>query len=68
MYDGEPFIAKLEAAAAEGDADFIEVNTPRLEKLIALLQERAHELARLQYRARLIRDSHEPRAAKRVRR
>jgi hypothetical protein len=68
MQDGEPFIARLEQAVEAGDADFIEANMPRLERLIGLLQERAHQLAQLQCRARLIRDAHEPPAAKRVKR
>ena len=63
--DGEPFIAKLEEAVIEGDADFIEANMPRLETLIARLQDRAAELALLQYRARSVREQHEPPADKR---
>ena len=57
--DGEPFIAKLEEAQADGDADFVEPNMPRLEQMIALYQERIFEIARLQQRAREIRDRHE---------
>ena len=64
--DGAPFIAMLELAAA-GDADIIEANMPRLERLIAQYQERIHELAELQHAARVIRDSHEPPADKRLR-
>lgn len=66
--DGEPFIAKLEQGVEAGDADFIEANMPQLEKLIALYQDRIHELAQLQYRARLVRERHEPPASKRQRR
>jgi len=66
IQDAEPFIAKLEQAVQEGDADFIEANMPRLERLIALYQERIHELAQLQYRARTIREQHEPPAGKRL--
>ena len=60
--DGQPFIAKLEQAVEQGDADFIERNMPRLEKLIARLQDRAYELAPLQARAREAREQHEPSA------
>jgi hypothetical protein len=38
---------------------------PRLEGLIARYVDRTHELARLQYRARMIREHHEPSAAMR---
>lgn len=65
--DGEPFIAYLEKAQAEGDADHIERNMNRIEALIVKYQERIHELAQLQYRARAIRDRHEPPAHKRLR-
>ena len=58
--DGERFIAKLEEAVEAGDADYIEANMPRLESLIARLQERSAELTVLQYRARLVREQHEP--------
>lgn len=65
MDDGEPFIAKLEEAMEANDADFIEANLPQLEKLIGLYQDRIFELARLQGRAREIRDRHERPADKR---
>ena len=58
--DGEPFIAKLEQAQDEGNLDFVTANLPRLEDLIARLQDRQAELAELQYRARCVRDKHEP--------
>jgi hypothetical protein len=67
MLDGEPFIARLEAATEAGDADFIEVNMPKLERLTALYQERLHELAQLQYRARVICEQHGPPASARRR-
>ena len=63
--DGEAFIANLERAIEAGDAEHVEQNMPRLECLIGLLQQRTHELARLQYRARLVRDRHEPPAERR---
>ena len=66
--DGAPFIAMLELASAAGDADIIEANMDRLEALIAQYQERIHEPAKLQHAARVIRDSHEPPADKRLRR
>ena len=65
MHDGEPFIARLEQAVEEGDAEFIEANMPRLERSIAKLQDRIYELAKLQQRARLVREQHEPPASKR---
>lgn len=65
MYDGERYIAKLEEAVERGDADLIERNMPRLEELIAKYQDRIYRLAQLQYRARLIRERHEPSAEKR---
>jgi len=65
--DGKPFLAKLEEAQAEGDADHVERNMPRLEQMIGLYQDRAYEIAQLQYRARLVRDRHEPSAEKRSR-
>ena len=65
--DGAAFIAKLEHAAEKGNTEFVEANLPALENLIARLQDRAHEVADMQYRARLIRDRHEPPAKKRER-
>ena len=64
--DGEPFIAAMEKAQDEGNLDFVQANMPRLERLIARHQDRAYELAQLQYRARMIREHHEPGSAKRV--
>ena len=60
--DGEPFIAAREKAQDEGNLDFVQVNMPGLERLIARHQDRAYELAQLQYRAQMIRRKHEPRA------
>ena len=57
--DLEPFIAALERASAEGNADFVAANMERLETLIGQLQDRGYDLAGLQQRARLIRDRHE---------
>lgn len=57
--DGEKFIATMERASEEGDADFASANMPRLETLIGQLQDRAYELAELQGRARAVRDRHE---------
>ena len=56
----EPFIVKLEAASERGDADFVAANMTRLEQAIAELMHYQHKLAELQYRARLVRDRHEP--------
>lgn len=66
--DGEPFIANLEQAVEQGNADFIERNMPRVESLIAWFQDRTPELTELQCRARGVRDQHELSAAKRSRR
>jgi hypothetical protein len=63
--DGEPFIAALEQAQGAGHLDHVEANLPRLECLIARLQNRQIELAELQYRACQIRDMYEPRATRR---
>lgn len=65
-HDGEPFIAKLEQAIEDGNARFVGANMPRLERLIGKLQDRAHEIAQMQYRARVVRERHEPPAAKRM--
>ena len=58
--EGEPFVAKLQQAQDEGNLDFVTSNLPRLEGLIARLQDRQAELAELQYRARCVREKHEP--------
>ena len=63
--DGAAFIAKMEQAIEDGSADYVAANMPKLETLIAKLQDRTSELAGLQYRARLIRDRHEPSAEQR---
>lgn len=60
MHDGERFIATMERASLEGNADFVAANMARLEKLIGQLQDRAAEIVTLPYRARVVRDRHEP--------
>ena len=55
----------VEQTIGEGNADFVGANMPRLQELIGLLQERCHELAQLQYRARVVRDRHESAAGER---
>jgi hypothetical protein len=62
---GEAFIAQLEQAVMDGDADFIDKNIPSLRQLIARYQDRIFELAKLQQRAREVLEQHEPSAAKR---
>lgn len=57
--DGEPFITRCEEALAEGDTVFLDGVMPRLENLIARLQERAYELAELQHRAGTVRERHD---------
>ena len=64
----ELFLTRLEAAQAEGDTDFVATHMPRLERLIACYMDRTRELAQLQYRARMIREHHEPSAEVRGRR
>jgi len=59
--DGEPFIAAMEKAQDGGNLDFVQANMQRLEKLLAMYQDRAYELAQLQYRAQMVRRTHEPR-------
>ena len=61
----DPLIASLERGIDDGRPDFIGANIPRLEKLIADLQEASLRLARLQHRARIVRDRHEPPARER---
>jgi len=58
--DGLSLIEALERAQEEGDLDTVSARMPAIERLIARLQERAYELAHLQYRARMIREKHEP--------
>ena len=59
--DGESFIAAMEKAQDGGNLDFVQANMQRLEKLLAMYQDRAYELAQLQYRAQMVRRTHEPR-------
>lgn len=66
MGDGEEFIAGLEVALEEGDTQYIDHHMPRLERLIGQYQSRTYELARLEYRARLVREQHEPSAHNRT--
>jgi len=56
----KPFIAKLEAASGRGEADFVAANMGRLEAVIAELMDWEYRLADLQYRARSVRERHEP--------
>ena len=60
--DGEPFLASLERAQADGDTEFVAAHMPRLERLVAQYQDRIYELSKLQYRARMIHEHHEPSA------
>ena len=52
----EPFLIALEQGQDRNDVAYLSANLPKLEKLIAELQEKQFRLAKLQYRARLIRD------------
>lgn len=52
----EPFLKALEQGQEENDVAYLSAHLPKLEKVIAELQEKPHTLADLQYRARLIRD------------
>lgn len=60
--DGEPFIERMEEEQAACNLEFVSANMLRLERIIALYQERIYELAQLQFRARSIRERHEPEA------
>lgn len=64
VHDGEPFIAALERASEAGNADYVAANLDRLERLIGQPQDRAAEIVTLQYRARVVRERHEPPAKK----
>lgn len=66
QHDGEAFIAKMEEGIDEGNTDFLEANMERLEALSKKLKDRAYEIAQLQYRARVVRDRHEPPAENRL--
>jgi len=66
--DGDAWIRRLEQAHDEGRADFIQANMPALERLIARVQERLVEIARRQYRLRVVRHRGEPPANRPVRR
>jgi len=54
--NAEPFPTALEQGQEENDVAYLSANLPKLEKLIAELQEKQFKLAYLQYRARSIRD------------
>ena len=66
--DGALFVAAMENAQEECDLEFVQANMPKLESLIAKYQERAYELAQLQYRARMVCEHHGPSADMRGRR
>ena len=51
-----PFLKALEQGQERNDVAYLSANLPKLEKLIAELQEKQFQLADLQYRARSIRD------------
>jgi len=52
----KPFLEALEQGQERNDVSYLSANLPKLEKLIAELQERQFQLADLAYRARSIRD------------
>jgi len=52
----EPFPTALEQGQEENNVAYLSANLPKLEKLIAELQEKQFQLADLAYRARSIRD------------
>ncbi len=60
IHTDEKFVRGMEQASEAGLSDYIGRSMEQLESLIAELQERQHELAQIQYRARVIRDRHEP--------
>ena len=63
--DGEPFIAQMEQAVQDGDADLVAANMLRLRQLIDDYAMRMYEIAQLSFRARTIVQQHEPPAAER---
>jgi len=63
--DGVAFLKTLEQGVAEGDADLIAANLPKLKRYISMYQDRIYQLAATQFRARTILDQHEPSAADR---
>ena len=52
----KPFLEALEQGQERNDVSYLSANLPKLEKLIAELQEKQFRLADLAYRARSIRD------------
>jgi len=54
--NAEPFSTALEQGQEENYVAYLPANLPKLEKLIAELQEKQFQLADLAYRARLIMD------------
>ena len=54
--NAEPFPKAVEQGQEKNDVAYLSANLPKLEKLIAELQERSFQLADLAYRARSIRD------------
>jgi len=66
LQDGTAFIETLEQAVADGNADLISENLPKLKRYISMYQDRIYQLAATQFRPRTIVDQHEPSAADRV--
>ncbi len=54
IQDGVPFIESLEQSVSEGNVSHIKANEERIIALIEKLQDRCHELALLQQRARQV--------------
>lgn len=52
----EPFLKAPQQGQEENDVAYLSANLPKLEQVIAELQEKQLEVADWQYRARLIRD------------
>jgi hypothetical protein len=63
--DGTAFIEVLEQGVAEGNADLIAANLPKLKEYVQLYQDRIFQLAQIQFRACTILEQHEPSAAER---
>jgi hypothetical protein len=51
--DGEAFVAKLEEAQAEQNADFVGLNVGRPDRLTQLKHWQGYEIAQLEYRSSL---------------
>lgn len=52
----QAFVTRLEESVERGDLDHVQRNLDQLERVLAELMDYQHRLAKLQYRARQVRD------------